>query len=193
MTGDGWGAGRDGTPGLKRDASGAPSAVHTKPHAQPTNSINSLIHSSDTLPVNLPNSSSISSLPLDLGMLPTKSRRFGTLILILRVFPGFISWLSSCGKNNKGKILKKISIRIRSAESSSIGAGASRRPDGDEFGSTMRARGPGSSIGRWRLEPIWWVNCTLMISQSVDGAKRRAWDILNSQLENFSKPIKLTL
>lgn len=87
------GAGRDrrgqaGTSGT----SGAPSAVHTKPHAlNPKTSINSLIHSSETLPVNLPNSSSISSLPLDLGMLPTKSRRFGTLILILRVFPGFIS------------------------------------------------------------------------------------------------------
>lgn len=54
-----------------------------------------------TLPVNLPNSSSISSLPLDFGMLPTKSRRFGTLMLIFRVFPGLISWLSSCGSRNK--------------------------------------------------------------------------------------------
>lgn len=43
------------------------------------------------LPVNLPNSSSISSLPFDLGMFPTKRRRFGTLMLIFKHLPGFIS------------------------------------------------------------------------------------------------------
>lgn len=49
-----------------------------------------------TLPVNLPNSSSISSLPFDFGMFPTKRRRFGTLMLIFSVLPGLISWLSNC-------------------------------------------------------------------------------------------------
>lgn len=45
----------------------------------------------ETLPVNLPNSSKISSLPFDFGMFPTKRRRFGTLMLIFRFFPGLIS------------------------------------------------------------------------------------------------------
>lgn len=88
MTGD---RGRERRTGTSGTQAGARAGPHQAPRTQPDNSINSLIHSSDTLPVNLPNSSSISSLPLDLGMLPTKSRRFGTLILILRVFPGFIS------------------------------------------------------------------------------------------------------
>lgn len=43
------------------------------------------------LPASLPNSSSISSLPFDLGMFPTKSRRFGTLMLIFKHLPGLIS------------------------------------------------------------------------------------------------------
>lgn len=49
------------------------------------------------LPVNLPNSSNISSLPFDFGILPTKRRRFGTLMLIFKHFPVLISKLSSCG------------------------------------------------------------------------------------------------
>lgn len=43
------------------------------------------------LPVSLPNSSKISSLPFDLGIFPTNRRRFGTLIFIFRHLPGFIS------------------------------------------------------------------------------------------------------
>lgn len=43
------------------------------------------------LPVNLPNSSKISSLPFDFGMLPTKRRRFGTLTFIFKHLPGLIS------------------------------------------------------------------------------------------------------
>jgi hypothetical protein len=35
-------------------------------------------------------------LPLDLGMLPTKRRRFGTLTLIFRCRPPFISKSFSC-------------------------------------------------------------------------------------------------
>lgn len=104
MTGDR--AGRDA--GSKREQAGHPQRSTPSP-THSTRQLYKLLNSfeSDTLPVNLPNSSSISSLPLDLGMLPTKSRRFGTLILILRVFPALISWLSSCGKNNKGTILKR--------------------------------------------------------------------------------------
>lgn len=48
------------------------------------------------LPVNLPNSSNISSLPFDFGMLPTKRRRLGTLTFIFKHLPGLISKLSSC-------------------------------------------------------------------------------------------------
>lgn len=43
------------------------------------------------LPESFENSSCISSLLFDLGMLPTKSRKFGTLILIFKHFPGLIS------------------------------------------------------------------------------------------------------
>lgn len=48
------------------------------------------------LPVTLLNSSMISVLPLDLGMLPTKRRRFGTLTLIFRCRPPFISISFNC-------------------------------------------------------------------------------------------------
>lgn len=48
------------------------------------------------LPVTLLNSSMISALPLDLGMLPTNRRRFGTLTLIFRCLPPFISKSFSC-------------------------------------------------------------------------------------------------
>lgn len=34
-------------------------------------------------------------------MLPTKSRRLGTLMLTFRLLPGLISWLSSCGMKRK--------------------------------------------------------------------------------------------
>lgn len=43
------------------------------------------------LPVDLLNSSRISSLPFDFGMLPTKSRRFGTLMFTFRLLLGLIS------------------------------------------------------------------------------------------------------
>jgi hypothetical protein len=62
------------------------SNLHSRKRIQPTPSVRFL-----TLPVNLPNSSNISSLPLDLGMLPTKRRRFGTLMLTFSVLPGLIS------------------------------------------------------------------------------------------------------
>ena len=48
------------------------------------------------LPVTLLNSSMISILPLDLGMLPTKRRRLGTLTLIFRCRPPFISKSFNC-------------------------------------------------------------------------------------------------
>lgn len=48
------------------------------------------------LPVTLLNSSMISILPLDLGMLPTNRRRLGTLTLIFRCRPPFISKSFSC-------------------------------------------------------------------------------------------------
>lgn len=63
------------------------------------------------LPVNLPNSSNISSLPFDFGMLPTKRRRLGTLTFIFKHLPGLISKLSSCcgtkGREEKNKNHKK--------------------------------------------------------------------------------------
>ena len=43
------------------------------------------------LPVTFLSSSSISSLPLDLGILPTNKRVFGSLTFILRDFPSSIS------------------------------------------------------------------------------------------------------
>lgn len=55
------------------------------------------------LPVSLPNSSNISSLPFDLGMLPTKRRRLGTLTFIFKHLPGLISKLSSCSVNVCGE------------------------------------------------------------------------------------------
>ena len=50
----------------------------------------------DGLPVTFFSSSSISSLPLDLGILPTNKRVFGSLTFILRGFPSWISYVSSC-------------------------------------------------------------------------------------------------
>lgn len=50
----------------------------------------------EVLPVTLLNSSMISAWPLDLGMLPTKRRRLGTLTFTFRCRPPFISILFSC-------------------------------------------------------------------------------------------------
>lgn len=62
------------------------------------------------LPVNLPNSSNISSLPFDFGMLPTKRRRLGTLTFIFKHLPGLISKLSSCSVKMMGREEEKIKI-----------------------------------------------------------------------------------